>query len=120
MQTICCAVPLYDSLGEGSVEYITHHAHLKVIFASASKMMLLKKSLPKLKGYTKVIVYFGEVDESSPKAASDQVRQERSMRGCTMFNIVMEAIIAGAVVCQGKKARLTEALLPASKNMCSR
>ncbi|KAK9837730.1 hypothetical protein WJX74_003888 [Apatococcus lobatus] len=65
-------VPLYDSLGEGSVEYIAHHAHLKVIFASASKMMLLKKSLPKLKGYTKVIVYFGEVDESSPKAVSDQ------------------------------------------------
>lgn len=67
-------MPLYDSLGEGSVEYIAHHAHLKVIFASASKMLLLKKSLPKLKGYTKVIVYFGEVDESSPKAVSDQVR----------------------------------------------
>lgn len=71
--SVLCAVPLYDSLGEGSVEYITHHAHLKVIFASASKMPLLRKALPKLKGYTKVIVHFGEVDESSPKAVSDQV-----------------------------------------------
>lgn len=64
------AVPLYDSLGESSVEYIIDHAEASTVFTSTQKFPLLEKTLPKTKKHIKTIIYFGEVTEDSKRVAA--------------------------------------------------
>ena len=71
------AVPLYDSLGESSVEYIIDHAEASTVFTSTQKFPLLEKTLPKTKQHIKTIVYFGDVTEDS-KRVSAKAEEEAS------------------------------------------
>lgn len=63
------AVPLYDSLGESSVEYIIGHSEASIVFTSTQKFPLLEKTLHKTKEYIKTIVYFGDVTEDSKRTS---------------------------------------------------
>ena len=70
-------MPLYDSLGESSVEYIIGHSEASIVFTSTQKFPLLEKTLHKTKEYIKTIVYFGDVTEDSKRtsqAAEQEVR----------------------------------------------
>ena len=68
--SVCtCAVPLYDSLGESSVEFIIDHSEASIVFTSTQKFPLLEKTLPKTKKYIKTIVYFGDVTEDSKRTS---------------------------------------------------
>ena len=70
-------MPLYDSLGESSVEYIIGHSEASIVFTSTQKFPLLEKTLHKTKEYIKTIVYFGDVTEDSKRtsqAAEKEVR----------------------------------------------
>ena len=72
-----CAVPLYDSLGESSVEYIIDHSEASIVFTSTQKFPLLEKTLHVTKKHIKTIVYFGDVTEDSKRtsqAAEKEVR----------------------------------------------
>jgi long-chain acyl-CoA synthetase len=62
-------VPLYDSLGESSVEYIINHAEASIIFTSNEKFPLLGKALPATKKNVKTVVYFGDETDAAKKAA---------------------------------------------------
>ena len=68
-------MPLYDSLGESSVEYIIDHAEASTVFTSTQKFPLLEKTLPKTKKHIKTIVYFGDVTEDS-KRVSEKAEEE--------------------------------------------
>ena len=63
------AVPLYDSLGESSVEYIIGHSEASIVFTSTQKFPLLEKTLHKTKDNIKIIVYFGDVTEDSKRTS---------------------------------------------------
>ncbi len=63
------AVPLYDSLGESSVEHIIGHSEASIVFTSTQKFPLLEKTLHKTKKYIKTIVYFGDVTEDSKRTS---------------------------------------------------
>lgn len=63
-------MPLYDSLGESSVEYIIDHAEASTVFTSTQKFPLLEKTLPKTKKNIKTIVYFGDVTEESKRVSA--------------------------------------------------
>lgn len=60
------AVPIYDTLGEGAVEYIVDHSESVAVFVSDKKFASLLKALasPKLKARVKTVVYWGAVDEA--------------------------------------------------------
>lgn len=68
MSYVC--VPLYDSLGEGAVEYIVKHAATKVVFTSTQNLPKLAKSLPQLAGVVQTVVYWGSGDASTISAAA--------------------------------------------------
>lgn len=72
------AVPLYDSLGESSVEYIIGHSEASIVFTSTQKFPLLEKTLHKTKENIKTIVYFGDVTEDS-KRTSQAAEREASL-----------------------------------------
>ncbi len=72
------AVPLYDSLGESSVEFIIEHSEASIVFTSTQKFPLLEKTLHKTKKYIKTIVYFGDVTEDS-KRTSQAAEKEVTM-----------------------------------------
>jgi len=72
------AVPLYDSLGESSVEFIIEHSEASIVFTSTQKFPLLEKTLHKTKKYIKTIVYFGDVTEDS-KRTSQAAEKEVNM-----------------------------------------
>ena len=72
------AVPLYDSLGESSVEYIIEHSEASIVFTSTQKFPLLEKTLHKTKKYIKTIVYFGDVTDDS-KRTSQAAEKEVTM-----------------------------------------
>jgi len=63
------AVPLYDSLGESSVEHIIGHSEASIVFTSTQNFPLLEKTLHKTKKYIKTIVYFGDVTEDSKRTS---------------------------------------------------
>lgn len=50
-------IPLYDTLGEGAIEYIVKHAECSIIFASDVKLPTLLNSLPKLPAVKTVVVW---------------------------------------------------------------
>lgn len=62
-------VPLYDSLGESSVEYIIGHSEASIVFTSTQKFPLLEKTLHKTKEFIKTIVYFGDVTDDSKRTS---------------------------------------------------
>ncbi|QDZ23682.1 acetyl-CoA synthetase-like protein [Chloropicon primus] len=63
-------VPLYDTLGENAVEYITNHAECKVAFISAKKISVLLKTKGKIPTVT-TLVYWGEPSEEELKELND-------------------------------------------------
>ena len=65
---VCAAVPLYDSLGESSVEFIINHAEAGIVFTSTEKLPLLEKAVAAIKKNVKHIVVFGEPTDASTKA----------------------------------------------------
>ena len=65
---VCAAVPLYDSLGESSVEFIINHAEAGIVFTSTEKLPLLEKAVGAIKKNVKHIVVFGEPTDASTKA----------------------------------------------------
>jgi len=70
MSYVC--VPLYDTLGEGAVEFIIKHASVSTVFVQGSKLPALAKALPKLKGVVKSVVYWGKPPEDAVKSAADE------------------------------------------------
>ena len=80
------AVPLYDSLGESSVEYIIGHSEASIVFTSTQKFPLLEKTLHKTKEFIKTIVYFGDVTDDSKRtsqAAEKEVNLQTMHASCT-------------------------------------
>ena len=80
------AVPLYDSLGESSVEYIIGHSEASIVFTSTQKFPLLEKTLHKTKEFIKTIVYFGDVTDDSKRtsqAAEKEVNLQTTHASCT-------------------------------------
>ena len=61
-------MPLYDSLGESSVEFIINHAEAGIVFTSTEKLPLLEKAVAAIKKNVKHIVVFGEPTDASTKA----------------------------------------------------
>ena len=61
-------MPLYDSLGESSVEYIINHAEAGIVFTSTEKLPLMEKAVAAIKKNVKHIVVFGEPTDASSKA----------------------------------------------------
>ncbi|GAB4818842.1 hypothetical protein N2152v2_005888 [Parachlorella kessleri] len=72
-QTIYC-VPLYDSLGDDTVDYVIEHSESSIVFVSAAKLPVLAKGLPRVAERVKHVVYWGEV--SSEAQAALQAVQE--------------------------------------------
>mmetsp|Transcript_7223 Transcript_7223/g.17706 ORF Transcript_7223/g.17706 Transcript_7223/m.17706 type:complete len:658 (-) Transcript_7223:215-2188(-) len=50
-------VPLYDTLGENAVEYITNHAECTTVFVSEENYPSFMKTLPKCPSVTQVVVF---------------------------------------------------------------
>uniref|UniRef100_A0A7S0UJY6 Long-chain-fatty-acid--CoA ligase n=1 Tax=Polytomella parva TaxID=51329 RepID=A0A7S0UJY6_9CHLO len=63
-----CCVPMYDSLGENSIEYILNHAEVATVLTSGQKFKALLKALPKVSNVRSVI-YWDNVDPESIAAA---------------------------------------------------
>ncbi|PRW60134.1 acetyl- synthetase [Chlorella sorokiniana] len=58
--TVYC-VPLYDVLGDNTVEYIIEHSESSIVFVAADKLPVLAKALTKVNlPRVKTIVYWGE------------------------------------------------------------
>ena len=57
-QSVYC-VPLYDSLGEGAVEFILNHSESSIAFVSAEKLPTLLKALPAVHQGLRTLVYWG-------------------------------------------------------------
>ncbi len=57
-QSVYC-VPLYDSLGEGAVEFILNHSESSIVFVSAEKLPTLLKALPAVHKGLQTLVYWG-------------------------------------------------------------
>ncbi len=91
------AVPLYDSLGEESVEYIIGHSEASIVFTSTQKFPLLEKTLHKTKEYIKTIVYFGDVTEDS-KRTSQAAEKEVSLHVACVMTYV-HVLHAASVAC---------------------
>ncbi|GAB4815489.1 hypothetical protein N2152v2_002535 [Parachlorella kessleri] len=68
-------VPLYDVLGDNSVEYIISHSESSVVFLAASKLPVLAKALPKVLDNVKTIVFWGPVDANAEQALKDVLRE---------------------------------------------
>ena len=68
------AVPLYDSLGESAVEYTVNHSATALVFVQASKLGLLAKAVPKVKGSLKAVVVWGGSDAAAEAAVRKEVQ----------------------------------------------
>merc|ERR1712144_26191 len=62
-------VPLYDTLGENAVEFISNHAECKAVFVSGQKLGNLLKSKDNM-ATVKLIVYWGDVSSENKKVLS--------------------------------------------------
>lgn len=58
-------VPLYDTLGADKVEYMINHAEVKAIAVASEKVATLAKTLEKIKGMVKVVMYWGDEPDST-------------------------------------------------------
>ena len=67
-------MPLYDSLGETAVEYTVNHSATALVFVQASKLGLLAKAAPKVKGSLRAVVVWGGSDAAAEDAARKEVR----------------------------------------------
>ncbi len=63
LNTVC--VPLYDSLGENAIEFITNHSEATVVFVASDKLANLAKALPKCTASLKSVVYWGEANTAA-------------------------------------------------------
>eukprot|EP00798_Chlamydomonas_sp_ICE-L_P002723 gene2723-12596_t len=64
MSIVC--VPLYETLGDGAIEYIVNHAEAKMVCAAGDKLPVLLKAMPKLKDTcTYGLVYWGAADAAT-------------------------------------------------------
>lgn len=71
-QTIYC-IPLYDSLGDTTVDYIIKHSESSIVFVTAPKLPVLAKAMPKVLDLVKAVVYWGALDgKSTPSLQSIQ------------------------------------------------
>ena len=68
------AVPLYDSLGESAVEYTVNHSATALVFVQASKLALLAKAVPKVKGSLHAVVVWGGSDAAAEAAVKKEVQ----------------------------------------------
>lgn len=68
------AVPLYDSLGETAVEYTVNHSATSAVFVQASKLALLAKAVPKVKGSLRAIIVWGGSDAAAEAAVKKEAR----------------------------------------------
>ena len=91
---LLCAVPLYDSLGESSVEYIIGHSEASIVFTSTQKFPLLEKTLHKTKEYIKTIVYFGDVTEDSKRTSQAAEKEVRLLKWWTRLGMYLLAVWA--------------------------
>ena len=69
------AVPLYDSLGESAVEYTVNHSATALVFVQASKLPLLAKAVPKVKGSLHAVVVWGGSDAAAEAAVKKEVQR---------------------------------------------
>ena len=90
-------MPLYDSLGESSVEYIIGHSEASIVFTSTQKFPLLEKTLHKTKEYIKTIVYFGDVTEDSKRTSQAAEKEVRLLKRLTCFVMHLLAYIGTTV-----------------------
>ena len=96
-QALLCAVPLYDSLGESSVEYIIDHSEASIVFTSTQKFPLLEKTLHITKKHIKTIVYFGDVTEDSKRTSQAAEKEVRLFRQFTCFGMHLHATFCTTV-----------------------
>lgn len=68
LNTVC--VPLYDSLGENAIEFITNHSEATVVFVASDKLANLAKALPKCTATLKSVVYWGEANTAAIETAT--------------------------------------------------
>eukprot|EP00191_Tetraselmis_sp_GSL018_P008721 CAMPEP_0177602204 /NCGR_PEP_ID=MMETSP0419_2-20121207/14728_1 /TAXON_ID=582737 /ORGANISM="Tetraselmis sp., Strain GSL018" /LENGTH=629 /DNA_ID=CAMNT_0019095641 /DNA_START=249 /DNA_END=2135 /DNA_ORIENTATION=+ len=64
-------VPLYDTLGEETVEFILGHAEASAVFCEAGKLPMLSKALPSVKQNVQLVCYWGSAKDEAVKAVSD-------------------------------------------------
>ena len=67
-------MPLYDSLGETAVEYTVNHSATALVFVQASKLALLAKAAPKVKGSLRAVVVWGGSDAAAEAAVKKEAR----------------------------------------------
>ncbi|KAL4435216.1 hypothetical protein ABPG77_001898 [Micractinium sp. CCAP 211/92] len=70
--TISC-VPLYDVLGDNTVEYIIDHSESSIVFVAADKLPVLAKAMHKARRSVGNIVYWGK-PSSLAQAALEEIR----------------------------------------------
>lgn len=64
------SVPLYDTLGNDSVEYVINHSEIKIVFTSSSHLPQLYKILQKCPTVKAVIVLDGLDEPGAPQAGA--------------------------------------------------